>query len=314
LHGHVIDFTKNHWGDKRIWSPALGEKRDLYVYVPPGYDPAKKYPLVIFLHGAVQDEQFFLKKLVKPYDKSIAEGKLPPMVMAAPDGSILGRPSFFKMASFWANTDAGRFEDYVMEDVWCFLMENFSIVPEREGHILIGGSAGGAGAFQCAIKHRDKVKIALGFLPALNLRWVDCKERYRAPFDPECWGWREKPRPLEKIGRTRGPAIRAYNLFEPLVGHGPDAMLKLSRFNPIEVMDAYDLKPGELDLWVGYGGKDELNIAAQVESFLYRARERGVEVAVEFDPEGRHNPEAGRRLYPGALRWITPLLERYREK
>ena len=44
LHGQVLDFTHNHWGDHRIWSEALCEKRDLYVYLPPCYEPSKQYP------------------------------------------------------------------------------------------------------------------------------------------------------------------------------------------------------------------------------------------------------------------------------
>ncbi len=39
----------------------------------------------------------------------------------------------------------------------------------------------------------------------------------------------------------------------------------------MEVMEGTDLKPGELDLYIAYGGKDEFNIMAQVESFLFRA-------------------------------------------
>src|SRR4029077_14990653 len=115
LQGQVLDFTNNHGKDRRIWSAALGQKRDLYVYLPPGYDPAKKYPLGIFLHGAGQDERFFLKSLAKEFDKAICEGKLPPVIVAAPDGSMLGRPSYFKMATFFTNSDAGRYEDYVMD-------------------------------------------------------------------------------------------------------------------------------------------------------------------------------------------------------
>jgi hypothetical protein len=99
-----------------------------------------------------------------------------------------------------------------------------------------------------------------------------------------------------------------------MVGHGPDAMLKLSRINPIEVMDQYDLKPGELDLYVAYGGKDEFNIMAQVESFLYRARERGITVGVGYDPNGRHDEATARGLLDGALQWIAPLVASYGKK
>jgi S-formylglutathione hydrolase FrmB len=307
LQGQLLDFTHNHGADRRIWSAALCEKRDLYVYLPPGFDPAKKYPLAIFLHGATQDERFFVGGLVERFDHAIVNGDLPPFIVAAPDGSLLGRPSFFNIASFFANSDAGRFEDYLMEDVWNFLMDTFPILPEREAHALVGASMGGSAAFTQAIKHRDKIKVAVGFMPALNLRWVDCHDRYAGHFDPSCWGWRTKLRPCEVIGRPGELIkIRFHNLYGPLIGCGPDAMAKLASFNPIEVMDQYDLKDGELALFIGYGGLDEFNIGAQVESFLYRARERGVSVGVVFDPVGKHDVESGRRLFPEAVRWIAP--------
>ncbi len=76
-------------------------------------------------------------------------------------------------------------------------------------------------------------------------------------------------------------------------------------------MDQYDLKDGELSLFAGYGGQDEFNIGAQVESFLFRAKERGVTVGVTYDPQGKHDAESGRRLFPDAVRWIQPLVAPY---
>lgn len=314
LHGHVIDFTDHHGKDRRIWSPALCEKRDMYVYLPPCYDPRKQYPLVIFLHGAGQDERFFLQSVAKEFDKAIVCGDLAPVIVAAPDGAIKSRPSYFGMATFFANTDAGRYEDYLMEDVWNFLFETFPIRPERDAHGLCGASMGGAAAFTLAIKHKDRIKIAIGIMPALNLRWMDCHGRYKGNFDPGCWSWRESVRHFEVIGRPRGmPQVRVFNLFGPLIGYGPDKISKLAQFNPVEVMMQYDLKPGELDLYVGYGGKDEFNIDAQVESFLHIAKDRNIPIGVEFDPNGRHDVQSGLRLFPGAVRWAVPLLEPYRE-
>lgn len=311
IHGQVLDFTHNHGHDRRIWSPALCEKRDLYVYLPPDFDPHKRYPLAIFLHGAGLDETLFLNSMVRDLDCAITTGKLPPAIVAAPDGSLRGRPSVFNMASFFANSDAGRYEDFLMIDVWDFLMDNFPIRPEREAHCLIGASMGGSAAFTQAIKHKDKIKIAVGFMPALNLRWVDCHGHYEAPFRPDCWGWREQAHPCEVIGRPGFFKIRFHNLYGATIGHGPDALLKLSRFNPVEVMEHYDLKPGELDLYVAYGGKDEFNIMAQVESFLYVAKERGIAVTVGYDPNGRHDEESARKLLPDAFAWISPLVAPY---
>ena len=53
--GQVVDHTANHGVDRRIWSAALGQKRDLYVYVPPSFDPHQRYPVLLWLHGLSGD-------------------------------------------------------------------------------------------------------------------------------------------------------------------------------------------------------------------------------------------------------------------
>jgi len=57
LVGTLIDHTRNHGSDKRIWSAALCQKRDLYVYLPPRFDPKCRYPVMIWLHGIIRDER-----------------------------------------------------------------------------------------------------------------------------------------------------------------------------------------------------------------------------------------------------------------
>src|SRR6202035_2451276 len=107
-----------------------------------------------------------------------------PFIIAAPDGSISGRASVFNGGSFFINSDAGRFEDWVATDVWNFVIQNFPIRPEREAHVIAGASMGGFGACNLGIKYRDRFHIVIGIMPALNLRYVDCHGRYFAPFDP----------------------------------------------------------------------------------------------------------------------------------
>ena len=57
-----------------VWSreTALQEKRDLYVYLPPGFDATKRYPFVFWLHGIVQDEKGFLTAGLPQIDAAIA--------------------------------------------------------------------------------------------------------------------------------------------------------------------------------------------------------------------------------------------------
>ena len=305
LHGRLLDFTHNHGHDRRLWSPSLHQRRDLYVYVPPGFDPGRKYPMSIFLHGAAQDEQFFLQTQVTQFDRAISQGEMPPAIIVAPDGSIHGRATLLQPASFWANSRAGNFEDYVMADVWNFMMESFPIRPEREAHALVGGSMGGSAAFALAIKHRNRVKVAMGFMPLLNLRYGDCRGKYRSRFEPDCYALRDRIRGMESLGRRRLFNLTFNDLFAPLFGRGPQAIAGISSINPIELMVQHDLRNGELDLFVAYGGKDEFNVQAQVESFLYAAHERGIEVTTAYDPNGKHDLSTGLRLMPQAMRWAA---------
>ena len=313
LHGQLLDFTHNHGADRRIWSEALCQKRDLYVYLPPGFDPAKRYPLVIWLHGFAQDETSFRDDVIDRLDAAMACGRLPPAIVAAPDGSLDGHACVRQAGSFFINTPkGGRFEDFIMQDVWNFVMANFPIRPEREAHVIAGASMGGGAAFNLAIKYRDRVKIVFGIFPPLNARWVDCHGHYRGNFDPDCWGWQEQIRPWMVVGRFYGiVTVRVKHIIGPLYYRGEDVLSHVIEENPAEMIEAYDLKDGELCMYVAYGGRDQFNIDAQVESFLYLARQRGLTVGVGYDPRGRHDMATAIRLMPGLFAWLQPLLAPY---
>jgi len=316
LGGQVIDCTNHHGSDHRIWSDALHQKRDMYVYLPPNFDPNKCYPLVIWLHGFTQDEHSFIKSVAEHIDRMIVAGELPPAIVAAPDGSLSGRSglTFLSPGSFFLNSKAGNFEDFLMVDVWDFLHKHYPIRPEREAHALVGVSMGGGAAFHTAIKYRDRVGVAVGFMPPLNLRWVDCHDRYMADFDPECWGWRtDISHGHETVGRFFGVVnIQLKRVLDPLYDRkDPMSLVKISEENPIEMIDRLNLKPGELELCVAYGGKDQFNIDAQVESFLHVAKQRGLCVHVCYDPNGKHDGATADRLFPCVQKWLGPRLEPY---
>jgi S-formylglutathione hydrolase FrmB len=191
---------------------------------------------------------------------------------------------------------------------------HFPIRPEREAHAITGLSMGGFGAFNLAIKHPDLFKVVAGIYPPLNLRWVDCHGRYMGNFDPHCWGWRtDFSRGLEPIGRFYGGlvTIRLRRVINPLFGRTIDTLEEVRRENPIEMLDRYDVRPGQFDMYVGYGGKDEFNIDAQVESFLYRACQRGLRIGVGYDPDGHHDGATALRLTPAIFRWLAPRLAPY---
>jgi pimeloyl-ACP methyl ester carboxylesterase len=311
LNGCVLDFTDNHKADNRFDSPVLGEKRSLYVYLPPGFDPAERYPVMIWLHGILQDEKNFLT-LAPVFDAEIAAGRLPPMIIACPDGSIKGRPTFFNGGSFYINSKAGRFEDYLAGDVWDFVTTNFQVRPEREAHVIAGGSMGGFGAYNHAIKHRDRYKVVVGIMPPLNLRYEDCHGRYFRNFDPNCLGWADRYRPYASVGSFGIIHIPQWILMDPLFGKDPVITHRaLTEENPVEMLATRDVKPGELSMFIGVGEKDQFNLDAQVDSFVFFAHKRGIEPYVVRDPKGRHNSETGLRMMPAFAAWLTPQIKDY---
>jgi hypothetical protein len=310
IYGHVVDFTYNHGVDRRIWSPSLGENRDLYVYLPPGFDRGKQYPIVIFMHGFLDDEKTLPRYVVRDIDAAIVGGHLPPLIIAAPDGT-LSRRHFLSPGSFFLNSKAGRFEDYLVQDIWSFMTHNFPIRPEREAHVLAGASMGGFAAYNLSMKYPETFKIAIGIFPPLNLRWVDCHCNYMANFYPCCWGWKTSVKNgHEVVARFLGGLvrIRLKHVVDPIYGRGPDAIEAISYENPIEMIDRLKIPDGLLDMYIAYGGKDEFNLDAQVESFVYRARQRGLTLTVDYDPEGNHSPGTARYFFPSMIRWLAPRL------
>ncbi len=309
LAGTLVDYTRNHGADRRIWSPSLGDKRDLYVYLPPGFDPSRCYPVMIWLHGIVQDERTFLANGLEGFDAAMAAGKMPPTIIAIPDGSLTGWEGPLTPQPLWVNSKLGNFEDFVLRDIWNFVREHYPIHPDRHAHVLAGFSGGGAAAFRMGIKRRDQFGIVFGVAPPLNLRWIDCHGRYFSHFDPNCWGWRDKICGHEVVGRFYGVIlVRLGRLIYPLYGRGPQAVAMLSLENPIEMLDRCNVQPGDLAMYVAYGGRDEFNIAAHVESFLFVARQRGLSMQTAFDPEAEHDRGVIQEFLPGIIAWLAPQL------
>jgi enterochelin esterase-like enzyme len=124
------------------------------VYTPPNWDARTPLPLVVFLHGAGDDERVFDKRRVVPeiLDEWIADRRLPPFIMAVPDGQ----------RGFWTNWHDGshRYEDWVMDDVIPQMYERYPIIEGRENLHLMGISMGGAGTLYIALHNRDQFASA----------------------------------------------------------------------------------------------------------------------------------------------------------
>jgi len=312
LAGRILDYTRNSGIDRRVWSPSLGCWRDLYIYLPPCFDSSKRYPVAVYLHGVLQDEKSFVTLVAPELDAAILTGKLPPMIVAAPDGSFDGEPSRYAPGSFYINGPRGNFQDWIVLDLWSFLAEKFPIRPENKAHVLVGVSMGGFGAFNIAIKRHEQFGVALGVLPALNVRWMGCDGCYFSDFTPENWCWRTRlDRPNEIIGRFGFIQVSVRQFIYPAFGAGATALALAALENPIELLERYPLKDGDLDMWVGYAEEDEFNLDAQAESFIYQAQSQGLSVTSLCIKRGRHSEATATAMLPHLITWLRSTLERH---
>jgi enterochelin esterase family protein len=79
------------------WYPSevAGHDRRMHIYTPPGYETGlvREYPVLYLFHGAGDDDSAWTQvgRLNFIMDNLIAEGRVRPMVVAMPDGHVLGR-------------------------------------------------------------------------------------------------------------------------------------------------------------------------------------------------------------------------------
>jgi hypothetical protein len=308
LGGQVVDYTRNHGADHRIYSPILGLPRDLYVYLPPGYSTARAYPLLLYLHPAYLDEHWILvANWLVELDGMILRGEFPPAVVAIPDGMIGGENKIRAPHSLFVNGVNGRFEDYLLYELMPFLSNSYSIRGERQAHALLGISGGGFGAMSIALRHRELFGSVATLAAPLNLRYGNCQQDYRADFNPATYRWRDTYDPDEVVGRFYFglKPTRARKYVEPVFGSGPDVVARITAVNPADQLFQTALRPCELAMYVNYPARDNYNFDAQDQSFAWLASLEGVSVDLEGSPCARHNLAYFNANHPRAYRWLA---------
>jgi S-formylglutathione hydrolase FrmB len=172
---------------------------------------------------------------------------------------------------------------------------------------------GGFAAYNVGLKHRDRFGVLVGILPALDIRYADCHDNYMADYDPNCHVYRETMRPHRVVGRFYGViAVHEHRFTDPTVGRrNPAGMAIFARNNPVELLAALDIRPGEFEMFIGYSKQDEFNLDAQAEHFVDEAARRGIRPAVVCLPDGKHDSESGVRFLPVFGPWLMRKLAPY---
>lgn len=148
----------------KITSQVLTRDLELRVIVPPGYRSQgdRRYPVLYFLHPWGLSPRYLTDKLNIHFHlwEGIAQGTLPPMVIALPAGEKsfylnAADPSGHDWSPVLARNEAffrdalalyGRYGDYLLDEAIPVVEQHYAVRADRAGRAIGGISMGGAGA------------------------------------------------------------------------------------------------------------------------------------------------------------------------
>ena len=152
----TIEFLKHESEVLRPNPPGDKFIRDLIVYLPPGYDGEKRFPVVYCLTGftgrgkMLLNDSAFSPNLAERMDKLILSGKIQPMIAVMPDCF-----THYGGSQYINSTATGNYEDYLIEEIVPFVDEKFCTVKDKNARAVMGKSSGGYGALICGLRHSD---------------------------------------------------------------------------------------------------------------------------------------------------------------
>jgi S-formylglutathione hydrolase FrmB len=123
-----------------------GTVRDGYVYLPPGFDPATRYPVVYLLHGLPGSPSEYTNgvQLGTFADAAIAANTVKPFIAIVPAGG-----ADVHYGGEWA----GVLETALVHQVIPWVDANLPTIASPAGRVIAGLSAGGFGAVDIALRN-----------------------------------------------------------------------------------------------------------------------------------------------------------------
>lgn len=132
--------------------------RHVSVYLPPSYGskPARRYPVVYFLHGYTDNDAKFYgftkhwMELPPILNNVFAQDAAHEMIVVTPDAYTLFQGSMYSNSA-----TTGNWEDFVAKELVAYIDSHYRTLATRESRGLCGHSMGGYGALRIGEKNPD---------------------------------------------------------------------------------------------------------------------------------------------------------------
>ena len=235
------------------------------IYLPDGYeDSGLEYPHMYLLHGSFGNENDWLVdgEAQQTLDRLIEEGRIPPAIVVMPGSE-----------SWWVDGYNEPAETAFFEDLIPHIEQTWRVIPEREGRVIGGLSAGGYGTVNFVLEHPDMFAAGAALSPASYV-----------------------PAPPENSSGNRHPAyVDAEGNFDPA---------KWEELNYTAYIDDYKAQDTVVPLYINSGDHDVFDIAYHG-AVLYQALREHQPGNVEFRVvDGDHEWQVWADTLPEALDYV----------
>ena len=315
MHTRAMPIVRHRLPSQVLAGNPLGDptERDLFVYLPPGYDStaARRYPAVLAIvgytgtGGSLFNVDALLEPLDAKLDRMIAAGACPPVIVAAPDCyTRVGGNQYINSAG------TGRYEDYLVDEIIPFVDATYRTLPRGRWGVF-GKSSGGYGSIMlgmrrpdvfCALAdHSGDAHFELCYLP----EFPAALDAFRAAGGPAAWlrAWTQDPAkrrkahhaPLTVLGMAAhytpnlaAPAKHAHidwpfdletGAFQPAVWE------RWRAYDPVNLVDLHVANLQRLRaIYVDAGTRDEYALHWGARALVAKLRGHGIAVRhEEFD-------------------------------
>lgn len=147
--GYVKDVPHGAVAQRWYWSETLGQQRRMHVWTPAGYEKsAQELPVLYLIHGGGDNDASWPGVGAAGWilDNLLAEGKMVPMVVAMPNGTIPAGDMMGEVPIFC--------EDMV-RSIIPFVEANYRVIADQAHRAMAGLSMGGMETIETAFKHPE---------------------------------------------------------------------------------------------------------------------------------------------------------------
>ena len=281
-------------------------RRDVAIYLPPRYDPKKRYPAAYGIVGYTGTGKMLLgvdplgEDLKSRLDRLIRSGKMEPMIVPLVDCfTRVGGNQYIN------STATGRYDDYLRKEIVPFVESKYRVT--RRG--IWGKSSGGYGSIVQAMLHPDTWSAFADhsgdslFELCYIMDFPKALAAFRERGGPAAWlrwYWRQPNRRREEMypvlntvgmaahysANPKSPELGTDFPFDLKTGEWrPDVWARWRRWDPVNMIDRYAPRLRRLRLvYIDCGTKDQFNLIWGARVLHKKLQDRRIKhVYEEFD-------------------------------